>query len=316
MDELDVKIFRALVTESAVGPSRTQVRSSLKDIAVRLGVDDMTVSYRYRRLQKSGALSVWHLVVNPTFFGHRLMNVTVDVSPESAKDDMIRKLRLIDSVVTLSNFLGSALTVLFMYNNEEVRSRTVELISKITNAELAVETRMALPKSETKRLTSTDLAIVRSLSKEARKPSVLVAKELGLSAKTVRSRIDRLRKEGTIFTIPDLNLGKVQGLIPAWLSYSYTNSNVKTLVDRTMLKRFELNYLWANLSDPDNCFIVLSAPTVADVKRFLDWARSQPGVASARIDIPTEMVSFSEKLSEQYAFREESGVLQPGPAPN
>ena len=48
MDELDVKILRALMSEGAVAPSDTQVRSSLRSIAARLGADDMTVNYRYR----------------------------------------------------------------------------------------------------------------------------------------------------------------------------------------------------------------------------------------------------------------------------
>jgi DNA-binding Lrp family transcriptional regulator len=112
VDELDVKIFTALISESAVGPSRTQVRSSLRDIALRLGVDDITMSYRYKRLQKSGALSVLQLVVNSKFFGCRLLNVTVDVSQESAKHDMIRKLNLANSVITLSNFRPTCLSVL------------------------------------------------------------------------------------------------------------------------------------------------------------------------------------------------------------
>lgn len=316
MDALDVKILRALVSESSVAPSSHQVTSSLRSIAARLGADDVTVRNRYKKLRGSGAMSGWRLVINPAFFGCRLLEATVDVQPESAKPDMIRKLKLVNSVVTLSDFLGRALTVLFMYNSEESRSRTVELISRITNAESVVKTRMALPQCETKRLTGTDIAIIRALSKDARKPSVLVAKELGLSTRTVRARIDNLRKERTIFTIPDLNLGKVQGLIPAWLSYSYVSEAVKTSVDRAMVTRFESNYLWTNFSDPENGFIVLSAPTIADVKGFLDWAKSQPGVAGVRVDIPTEMISFPGKLSELLQLRDdERGRLERRLAP-
>ena len=44
MDDLDVKILRALMSEGAVAPSDAQVRSSLRSIAARLGADDMTVN--------------------------------------------------------------------------------------------------------------------------------------------------------------------------------------------------------------------------------------------------------------------------------
>ena len=37
MDELDVKLLRALMSEGAVAPSDTQVRSSLRSIAAAWG---------------------------------------------------------------------------------------------------------------------------------------------------------------------------------------------------------------------------------------------------------------------------------------
>ena len=135
MDELDVKILRALMSEGAVAPSDTQVRSSLRSIAARLGADDMTVNYRYKRLMESRALSTWQLIVNPTFFGCRMLDATVDVEPESAKPDMIRKLKLVHEVTGMIDFYGRALKLIVVYNGEESRSRTIELISRITNTE-------------------------------------------------------------------------------------------------------------------------------------------------------------------------------------
>src|SRR5580700_5613554 len=131
MDDLDVKILRALISESAVSPSNPQLRLSLRAIAARLGIDGATVSYRYRRLQRSGYMSVWQLVVNPTFFGCKMVRLMVDVQPEAGKGDMIRKLKLIQGVIVLLNFQGKALGLLTMYNSDESRRRSVELISRI-----------------------------------------------------------------------------------------------------------------------------------------------------------------------------------------
>ena len=91
MDELDLKILRSLISERAVSPSNASVNLSLRGIAARLGADDMTVRYRYKRLQESGCMSVWSLLVNPTFFGYKVTDLMVDVQPESGKPDMIRK---------------------------------------------------------------------------------------------------------------------------------------------------------------------------------------------------------------------------------
>ena len=185
MDELDVKIFRALMSEGAVAPSDPQVHSSLRAIAARIGADDMTVNYRYRKLLKSGAFSGWQLIVNPTFLGRTVMDVTVDVQPESAKPDMVRKLKLVQEVTGMNVFFGRGLKLIVSLNSEGSRSRVIELISRITNPEKVVQTRRALPKCRSERLSETVVAIVRALSNDARKSFVQVSEELGLSSRVV-----------------------------------------------------------------------------------------------------------------------------------
>jgi DNA-binding Lrp family transcriptional regulator len=293
------------MSDRSVAQSGTQFRSSLRTIASRFGADDTTVRNRYKKLQESGAMSGWKLMVNPTFFTCKLGEVMVDVESEVTKTDMIRKLKLVDGVIMLMNFYGKSMWIMFTYNSDESYSRTVELVSRITNAVTMTKARMTLPQSATERLTETDIAIIRALSNDARKSYILVAKELGLSPKTVKKRVDALRKDNTIFTFPSLNIGRVRGLIPVSLSYVYSNKEAKSSVDREVLSHFEGSYLWGGFSDPNNGFVMLSAPTMADIQDFLDWAKSQPGIASARTDIPIEQFSFPEKLVERLGERSE-----------
>jgi len=310
MDELDVKILRALISEGAVAQSDNQVSSSLRSIAVRLRADDMTVNYRYKRLQESGALSAWHLLVNPTFFGCRLMEITVDVEPESAKADMVRKLKLVHEVTGMIDFYGRSLKIIAMYNGDESRSRITELISRITNTERITQIRWALPQCRTERLSETDVAIIRSLSHDARKSFVKVSKELHLSTRAVRNRLSRLRRENTVFTLPVLNMGGIPGLIPAYLSYSYSQKEDKSKVDSAMLTRFKANYLSLQFADPTNGYIFLSASTMAEVQNCLEWAKSQPGVWTSRVDILTRTMMFPEKLTELLDLRNERAAIQ------
>jgi DNA-binding Lrp family transcriptional regulator len=178
----------------------------------------MTVYNRYKKLQESGSMSKWQIFVNPTFFGYRALDVMAYVQPESGKADMIRKIRLIQGVFVMLNFYGKALKIIMVYDSEESRSRAVELISRITNAERITSSRMVTPVSKTERITETDVAIIRALSDDARKSPVLLAKELGLSTRTVRNRVEKLRRENTIFTLPNLNLGGIPGSIAVYLS--------------------------------------------------------------------------------------------------
>ncbi|MGH9921091.1 MAG: AsnC family transcriptional regulator [Nitrososphaerales archaeon] len=310
IDELDVKILRALISESAVAPSNEQVGSSLRAIAGRLGADDMTVNYRYKRLQGSGLMSGWRLLVNPIFFGCQLLDVMVDVQPESAKSDMVRKLKLVHEIIGIIKFYGRALKMIVMYNGDESRLRTIELISRITNTEKMTKFRWAVPQCRTERLSETDVAIIRALSNDARKSFVKVSGELGLSARTVRNRVNRLRMENTVFTLPILNMGGVPGFIPFYISYSYSKSEAKNAVDRAMLSHFETSYLWGGLSDPESGYVLLSTSTVSDVQKCLEWGESLPGITSARVDILTETLMFPEKQSELLARKNERGAIQ------
>ena len=311
MDDLDVKILRSLIYERAVSPSNSSVKSSLRAIAARLGADDMTVTYRYKKLHESGS-TVWTLLVNPTFFGYRVTEMMVDVQPESGKPDMIRKLKLVNEITGMVNFYGKGLRLYMIHNGDESRSRTVELISRITNAEKISACRMPLPMSETSHLAETDIAIVRALSLNARKSAVLIAKELGLTAKAVRRRVDKLRKENTIFPLPVLNIASIPGLIPIYLSYLYSSPETKTSVDREMVSHFEASYLTGSFADPEIGSLVLGASTMADVPKFLEWARSQSGIASARVDIATETFMFPEKLIELLGVRHEKEAVTQG----
>jgi len=303
MDELDVKILRALMSEGAVAPSETQVSSSLRSIAERLGADDTTVNYRYKRLMESRALSAWKLIVNPTFFGCRMLDATVDVEPESAKPDVIRKLKLVQEVTGMTDFYGRALKLIVVYNGEESRSRTIELISRITNAERMTQVRWALPRCRTESMSETDVAIVRALSNDARKSFVQLSKELGLSTRAVRNRVRRLRTDNTVFALPSLDAGGIPGLIPAYVSYGCAQDGTKGNVDRAMLSHFKASYLVVQFSDPANGWVFVSASTMADVQSHLEWARSQPGVTSARVDLLTKTMMFPEKLVELLRVR-------------
>jgi DNA-binding Lrp family transcriptional regulator len=303
MDELDVKLLRALMSEGAVAPSDTQVSSSLRSLAARLGADDMTVNYRYKRLMESRALSTWQLIVNPTFFGCRMLDATVDVEPESAKPDMIRKLKLVHEVTGMIDFYGRALKLIVVYNGEESRSRTIELISRITNTERMTQVRWALPQCRTERMSETDVAIVRALSNDARKSFVQLSKELGLSTRTVRNRVRRLRTDNTVFALPSLDAGGIPGLIPVYLSYNCVQNGEKGTVDRAMLSHFKASYIVVQFSDPASGWVFASASTMADVQSYLEWAKSQPGITSARVDLLTKTMMFPEKLVELLRVR-------------
>jgi len=288
MDELDIRIFRALTSDHMKPSYFTPLKISLRDIARKLQVDDVTVRNRYKRLQEKGILSGWKVFPNPSLFGYSLISMLVDTPPKSPKDDMIRKLKLVHGIVGIFDLYGDSLGVNLLFDSDASLSRTIELISRITSAENILQTRVASPAARINHLTDTDWAIILSLEEDASKSYVQVAKELGVTARTVKNRLLRLETNRALIIGPTIAVAAIDGMIGLILYYSYTKSELKDVVDEAILSRFDGSYLWATLTDPNRAYLILVAPTMASVKSYLKWTKQQPGVASARAEIVVE----------------------------
>lgn len=295
-----MRIFRALITDKMSAPFSTQIKTSLREIARKLEVDDVTVRNRFKRFQEKGFLSSWRVIPNPSLFGYRMIMLVVDAAPKSPKDDMIRKLKLVHGIVTILNFHGDSLGIILFFGSDQSLIRTIELISRITNAENITKVRAFFPQCETKRLTETDWAIIRNMEKDALKSQVRVAQELGFTTRTVRNRLKKLEKEKALMIPPKMNIAATDGMISLILFYSYTSSEAKRSVDQAMLSHLEGNYLWSRMTDPEVAYLVLVVPRMVLVKQILDWAKEQPGVASARVEITIEAIDLWDKASELF----------------
>lgn len=309
MDELDVKILRSLISEMAVSPSSPSVRLSLRGIAARIGADDMTVAYRYRKMQEAGYMSIWSLLINPAFLGLKVTEIVADVDKESRKQEVVERLKSEDFVTGLVNFFGKAIGAYVIHRDDASFASAMERIKGITSAGGITRYSMFMPPSLTKKLTANDLGIIRLLSRDARAPASVVAGELGLSTKTVRKRIDRLRRENTILPLPVLNLASIPGIIPAYLSYSYGGNGAKSSVDSAVISRFDQEYIMGNFSDQDHGSIIIGALSMSEIPKILEWAESQSGISSARVDIATETFMFPEKLLR--IMEKRNGDLRP-----
>jgi DNA-binding Lrp family transcriptional regulator len=294
MDELDIRIFRSLASSQHVAPSNFQVRISIREIARKLGVDDMTVSNRYAKFARMGLLTRWRAAFNPSLFGYGMKEVLVKVEPESAKEEMIRKLRLVHGITVLMDLYGPHLLVTVLYENEASFSRTLQLISRITNAESTLQTRKLFPHCGTKSLSKTDWAIMKSLAMDARKPQIAVAAELGLSARTVKNRLEKLETERAIVTFMDLDVGALEGMIPVLVLFSYAKANQKSSVDHTVLSEFSGNYLWTRLTDTEHGYILIVLKSMSELKPAEELIKRIPGVADTHTFIVKRSITLFE----------------------
>ena len=295
MDELDVRIFRALLTDKLSAPFSTHVRASLRQVARDLGVDDVTVRNRFKRFQERGFLSGWRLLPNPNLFGCGYSVLLVDIPPKSSKDDLVERLSSVPGVVVILEYYGDSLGVNLFHDSEQSLARTIESISRITNAEGITRFRVFFPPPQGTHLTDTDWAIIENMGGDAWKSHVQVAKELKFTARTVKNRLERLQAQNALVIPPAIDIASLDRTIGVVLFYSYSRKEEKRAVDSAMLAQFDGSYLWARMTDPERAYLILVAPTMASVKAYLDWARQRPGIASARAEIVVESLNFWDK---------------------
>jgi DNA-binding Lrp family transcriptional regulator len=300
MDELDVRIFRALISNKVLF---SPLKYSLREVARMLQVDHLTVRNRFRRFQEEGFLSGWQVLPNPGLFGYSMTNILVEMPSKAPKEDVIRKLKLIHGVVQLVDLIGNSIVILLFYDSEQSLSRTVELISRIANAENVTQVRMSFSPGMTNHFSETDWAIIGNLENNALKTYVQVAREVGLTPRTVKNRLQRLEHERALIVVPAFDIARIDGMIGLFLFYTYTSHKMKSIVDQAVLSHFDGCYLWVKLSDLERAFLVLVAPTMASVKSYLEWTKQHPGVASAGVGIAFESFNLWSKTRELFQRR-------------
>lgn len=149
-------------------------------------------------------------------------------------------------------------------------------------------------------LKETDAAIAAALRLDPWKRYPSVAKELGLSAKTVKRRVTRLTEEGAIYMIPILDLKALQGIIPVELVVSYTSTESKSHINELILSQFKEELVFSERAGPLGYF-ALVFPNISQVEQIAKWVKRQNGVKDAHSEVLLD-VELNRKHYERRLF--------------
>ena len=297
MDTLDTKIFRELV-QDRVAFCTSDIRRSFRVVAKKLHVDEVTVRKRIGKIQSSGFLQYWVVLVNPRLLGLRIAQLLFDVSSPSTKYDLIEKLKLLPGALVLVNCFGSSLFFSFFYQDEDSLQRQVELVSRMSSAKDMVCTRPPIPECKIK-LTATDWGIIRSLHRNPRKSYGTVGRELGVSSRTVKRRLQRMMNQRAVFILPSMNPRALEGVTQADLLVSYENPRSKAEIDGRLMTLWDDHLVRAEIGDREYSFFNLFVKNISQAQEVLDWVNGQPGVRSARIDLVEDRIESYAPLSAE-----------------
>ncbi len=254
-------------------------------MARKLGVDEETVRNRLRMMREMGLLRGWRLIVNARLLGMESSNLVLEFESPESKEAAMMRIREADGVVLIQNFYGKTLQVtVFHEGGDDFERRTSDQIvaSPTSGAKLVTRWKVKLPRCE-HRPKEIDWRIIGLMLRNAERKFPEIARELRVSTRTVKRRVNLMMGSSAFFIQPVLDLRKTVGVTPCQLLIECSPER-KRAVDDLVVSKFERIVFRLTNSETHSIFTVLCS-NVAEMKEILKWARAQDGVRLAKTEI-------------------------------
>lgn len=293
-DGLDSRILREMLLDPVALTFQADVRGAYRTIGQRLGVTEDTVRNRVKAFEK-GYLRGWRVGINPTILGYRTSSIDFDPRP-LAKSESLRVMRTVPGMILLKNYYGDYVGGLVAYRDEESLKEKLGLILRGTSDPGTIErVDVRFPNCDV-RLLETDWEIIKALQRNPRRRYDEVAKQLRVSPRTVRRRLERMVEGRALFIVPDQNLRALRGVTKVNLTIGYTDPRVKHEVDRVLISSFDTYFSMPFFSDSDNASFCIFLTNLPMAEEILARVRKIPGVREASMRILLDVVNLLEEF--------------------
>ena len=281
MDEVDLRLCQMLWKDP---------RIPYREIADRLSISIQAVHRRVKILLDSGVIRFFRANVSLGYLGAVPVNVTGRSEAESV-EKVVGELGKNDSVAALLVASGNFLYVHGLLRDISDLDSFAEFARKaamLPDPRVSIGRHMPSEKSPAKiagddprKLTPLDLRIIGAMHLDARKSTTDVADELGVSAATVRRRLEKMTKESSIEIVTEIDP------TPSGDVCSYLHVTLKDGVDRMkagtrLAAQFEprLVYFVPFSNLPNFLLFATWTKTVSDLAKLTESVRRDDSVRS------------------------------------
>lgn len=166
----------------------------------------------------------------------------------------------------------------------------------------------------TKPLSPLDWSIIKNLWGDARRPLSDVAEEIGVSARTVKRRFDRMARDGGFYIIPIVDPANVPGLILPQFVFEFKEGAepaILNMICKTLQDRLVCIDGCFGVGSP--CFSVgLYANTIGEVEELRRRVATVEGIRRVQVLV---LASSVEKFDWIYETIEQKAVSVPSANP-
>jgi DNA-binding Lrp family transcriptional regulator len=294
MDKIDIHIVRELTQSRTVWPARPGLIASYRHVARTLGVSPGTVRNRVQQLVRSGFLRGISVYANLNLLGLRSGSYAVEVDPSLRKSEVIDRLSRIEGLVFFENFRGGLLGIGIAYDPGQDVEALLNRIDRVAGASRGMFSRVTHPPC-TATLTQPEWRLLSRLMSGGFRTYGVLAKEMGVSTRTLKRQLAKLDRSGALLTFPRLDYSAIGGAVATGLLVSFvpgpSSEDSKAEVRRLLDDWTSFVGGWEEFE-----FYRLFLPNVTKATEVMETVRRVPGVAFARIEFVDGLIDRLETL--------------------
>lgn len=281
MDATDAAILRELAwnPEDPAHAGRSFLRPW--DVAKRLGLHRNTVLRRLDALRAEGVYGGTHLYLSPHVEGPRMALYQLAFPSAQAKAEGVARLRADPRVFEIHDFLGDLAWVPVGAPDDA----SLDAVAASVQAVGGASARRFLSTWDWPRLlgrvSPLDLRILHALREDAFRPVADVAKEVGVTPKTVRLRLRALAKACAFTVFPAISLARVRGRVAFVLAVVFAED--RRAAGHAALRQAFPDLLLACGPREETTWLFLTAEDTHGVEACRRRAAAIPGAAEARV---------------------------------
>lgn len=239
-------------------------------------------------------------MIHPNLIGCVDAYVDLEVSNPERKQEVLSQLKLLEGVTTILNFEGKGLFVSFYGEPGEPLSRKLRLICTMCGTDEFTTWKGSLPPFDQK-LSRTDWMIIWAIRDDPRKSLYRIAKEAGVSSRTVNRRLTFLTEHRAFFLVGLPNFRQILGVTGSFLIWCAQRDEAGSIVEK-VATRFE-NMIFGGLMSSHYLFYNIAFHNLSEAYEAREWIEKLQGVTKVRLGIARDMVFVSHWLHSEIKKR-------------
>jgi DNA-binding Lrp family transcriptional regulator len=291
------KAYSDLMRELWGSPDIWNTKKSYIEIAAKLGVDEETVRNRVKHLRDTGFFLGYRLVPNPVLLGRTFASLRVEFKDRESKQAAIPRLAEMDGVINIGSTYDKSVLVTLLSDQDQDFSKLVVGLGVEGEVSWVPGLGVRLTRF---RMTRLDWEIVNLLLRDAERKPDNIAKQLKVSTRTVKRRLNMMMKETAIFTMPMVDLRKTEGI--SYQLRVQSEQGKKSEVEKSIVAKIG-NVIFRASDSQNGSVFGFTGANVAEGNDILEWVKQQPGVDSASMTIAERVVQVFDWIEREVERR-------------